>query len=385
MVCQAATQTRFRALKHENGISGCATIIVRIIACFQPLQDCQAEYFRQLLKPCDCQAYMDKDSGSWSLYKSLGSSCGIGFPNTEPATLRTDPSFPSSEMQQLKLSQLNGSHAPNSSHLRHQLHRSFTPLLYSASREKFVSGTIHFGQERSPQNCAAPPQKRFIVFDRSGDKTTLVYSSAMENPIQYGMPKPPPSSYHNQIEEKPMKTLNPLNPIMNDQRIKYHLQDDLDHEVHEDTEDLNALLCSDSNSDYLKDDEEMSTGRSPSTMTDMGEETGEEANSFTGPTKRQKLRDGSYDPPFLRCNCSSPKTYACTTLDEFTCRDNLSPEEYGSSPSNKRKERIQETLSLLQSIFPNLEGNTAVAFIDKTIQHLISLKFEAKALGLDSR
>ncbi|EXB75558.1 hypothetical protein L484_026030 [Morus notabilis] len=41
MVCQAASQTRFRALKHENGIAGSATIIVRVIACFQPLQDCQ--------------------------------------------------------------------------------------------------------------------------------------------------------------------------------------------------------------------------------------------------------------------------------------------------------------------------------------------------------
>ncbi|KAL3825990.1 hypothetical protein ACJIZ3_022019 [Penstemon smallii] len=51
MVCQAAGQTRFRALKHERGITGCATIVVRVIACFQPLQDCQAEYFRQLLKP----------------------------------------------------------------------------------------------------------------------------------------------------------------------------------------------------------------------------------------------------------------------------------------------------------------------------------------------
>ncbi|BFG41239.1 hypothetical protein CerSpe_275130 [Prunus speciosa] len=51
MVCQGASQTRFRALKHENGIAGRPTIIVRVIACFQPLQDCQAEYFRHLLKP----------------------------------------------------------------------------------------------------------------------------------------------------------------------------------------------------------------------------------------------------------------------------------------------------------------------------------------------
>ncbi|CAI9769205.1 unnamed protein product [Fraxinus pennsylvanica] len=45
MVCQGASQTRFKALKHENGISGRTTIIVRVIACFQPLQICQAEYF----------------------------------------------------------------------------------------------------------------------------------------------------------------------------------------------------------------------------------------------------------------------------------------------------------------------------------------------------
>lgn len=51
MVSQAATQTRFRALKHENVTAGRATVIVRVIACFHPLQDCQAEYFRHLLKP----------------------------------------------------------------------------------------------------------------------------------------------------------------------------------------------------------------------------------------------------------------------------------------------------------------------------------------------
>jgi len=41
MVCQAASQTRFRALKHESGIAGNSTIIVRVIACFQPLRECQ--------------------------------------------------------------------------------------------------------------------------------------------------------------------------------------------------------------------------------------------------------------------------------------------------------------------------------------------------------
>jgi hypothetical protein len=35
MVWKAAAQTRFRVFKHENGIT------VRVIACFQPLQNCQ--------------------------------------------------------------------------------------------------------------------------------------------------------------------------------------------------------------------------------------------------------------------------------------------------------------------------------------------------------
>ncbi|GKV43854.1 hypothetical protein SLEP1_g51103 [Rubroshorea leprosula] len=38
MVCQAACRTRFRALKHENGITGSATIVVKVIAGFQPFR-----------------------------------------------------------------------------------------------------------------------------------------------------------------------------------------------------------------------------------------------------------------------------------------------------------------------------------------------------------
>lgn len=51
MVSQAAGQTNFRGVKHESGIAGSARIVVKVIACFQPLEDCQAEYFRHLLKP----------------------------------------------------------------------------------------------------------------------------------------------------------------------------------------------------------------------------------------------------------------------------------------------------------------------------------------------
>ncbi|KAI5057246.1 hypothetical protein GOP47_0027261 [Adiantum capillus-veneris] len=51
MICQAASLIRFRALKHKGGICGHVTMVLRIIAGFQPSRTCQAEYFRQLLKP----------------------------------------------------------------------------------------------------------------------------------------------------------------------------------------------------------------------------------------------------------------------------------------------------------------------------------------------
>ncbi|KAF2538893.1 hypothetical protein F2Q68_00023046 [Brassica cretica] len=47
MVSQSAGQTRFRTFKYENN----GAVVVRAIVCFQPMANCQAEYFRHMLKP----------------------------------------------------------------------------------------------------------------------------------------------------------------------------------------------------------------------------------------------------------------------------------------------------------------------------------------------
>ncbi|KAG7607244.1 hypothetical protein ISN45_At05g060560 [Arabidopsis thaliana x Arabidopsis arenosa] len=51
MVCQSPGKTRFRGLKYETGNANESTIVVRVIECYQPMDNCQAEYFRLLLKP----------------------------------------------------------------------------------------------------------------------------------------------------------------------------------------------------------------------------------------------------------------------------------------------------------------------------------------------
>ncbi|KAK4392232.1 Transcription factor [Sesamum angolense] len=300
MVCQAASQTRFRALKHENGIAG------------------------------NCCASMEKD-------------CGFGIHQHSMPPLSPNMNSLVSGLQQLKASQRNDSE--NWLYGMPHFHPAFAPALNSAFQEKFPAGRFEFGQEKSPTIGIAPELRNSIY---------------------------------------------PLRSSVKDENIEDNSRDVTEDEMHEDTEELDALLCSDNDSDFSENDEETSTGHSPSTMTDNGiqdlvEETGEEVDSFLGPTKRQKLLDGGYNAPSKR------KTSACYAFEddaESSCRNGNKQlkEELGSSSGCKRsrKEKIRETISILQSIIPSGNGKDAIVVIDEAIHYLRSLKVKAKALGLDS-
>ncbi|KAL0336839.1 UNVERIFIED_CONTAM: Transcription factor [Sesamum calycinum] len=371
MVCQAASQTRFRALKHENGIAGCATIIVRVIACFQPLQDCQL-----LVLSGNCCASMEKD-------------CGFGIHQHSMPPLSPNMNSLVSGLQQLKASQRNDSE--NWLYGMPHFHPAFAPALNSAFQEKFPAGRFEFGREKSPTIGIAPVQKRFLVFDQSGDKTTLVYSSGVQTPVQHGARwVPSPLTTYNSNKEELRNSIYPLRSSVKDENIEDNSRDVTEDEMHEDTEELDALLCSDNDSDFSENDEETSTGHSPSTMTDNGiqdlvEETGEEVDSFLGPTKRQKLLDGGYNAPSKR---KTSAHYAFEDDAESSCGNGNKQlkEELGSSSGCKRsrKEKIRETISILQSIIPSGNGKDAIVVIDEAIHYLRSLKVKAKALGLDS-
>ncbi|KAK6126151.1 hypothetical protein DH2020_040129 [Rehmannia glutinosa] len=250
-----------------------------------------------------------------------------------------------------------------------------------------------FGQQKSPTMGPTPAPKRFLVFDQSGDKTTLMYSSGIQTPVQFGarfVPYPPTT--HNLSKEELRVSSNPLRPSINDENIENNSRDVTEDEMREDTEELNALLCSDDDTDFSEDDEETSTGHSPSTMTDNGVEIGEEVDSFAGPTKRQKISDGGYNkvPSSNVRDASSLKTFACSALEddaESSCGDYFNKqrkEGFGPCCKRLRREKIHETLSILQSVIPNVNGKDAVVVIDEAIQYLRSLKVKVKALGLDA-
>lgn len=281
-----------------------------------------------------------------------------------------------------------------------QFYQGFNPVSTTLSKEKFAPRALeNLGGNEHPNGDTISAQKRFLVFDQSGDQTTLIYNSANDTPVQCSAslnPKAP--SLYNLIKEDPEIKGNEASPFghfFGDEFYEENTRDDVESEMREDTEELNALLYSDDN-DYSEDDEETSTGHSPSTMTahDLPEcfdERGEGVASSAGPIKRHKLLDGSYDAPEFKDTATSAKAYTCSDLEDdaqSSCGNGLEQDSGApGSPSRKkrlRKDKIRETINILQEIIPGGKGKDSMVVIDEAIHYLRSLKVKVKSLGLDS-
>ncbi|KAK6938092.1 hypothetical protein RJ641_031600 [Dillenia turbinata] len=422
MVCQAASQTRFRALKHENGIAGTSTIIVRVIACFQPLQDCQAEYFRHLLKPVtilvllgDCLAWMEKDSGAWpnqltpnwqspdlNLFNAplrLGlQSTTSGYYSDMVGTDGNLPVLSVPDTHHMKAAQAN--EPPGWFYCLPRCRQAFIPIPNAILKKNPpLTGFGNPGEAVLPNADIGIARKRFVVFDQSGDQTTMIFSSALGTSIQQlATWRTKPSVAHDLIPEQGGASKDMFYHSQKDVFIDKSDENqgvDSESEMHEDTEELNALLYSDdeNESNHDGDDEETSTGHSPSTMTAHEKLEGfeEEVASSARATKRRKLSDGNFVVPSLMDTATSAKTKRSLEYKddaESSCGNvnNEGSHEIGSLSGNKRtrKERIRETVSILQSIIPGGKGKDAIVVLDKAISYLKFLKFKAESLGLKS-
>ncbi|KAI3504964.1 hypothetical protein L1887_26789 [Cichorium endivia] len=382
MVCQSAGQTRFRALKHENGTAGSATIIVKVIACFQPLDDCQAEYFRHLLKPKFSEIFtntqvnvhhpvifnrMERGFESWfQNQKSDWQSPNSNPPSAPYASgpRATIPCFGNTvtTMRQEPCGWFYG------------LPRHRQGVIPVVNREQFQVTSPAVG--RTPNGG----QKKFLVFDQSGDQTTLIYSSGVgPAPVRYQFP----------LSDNPKPQFG-SNPVHVDEYKKENDGSDSRSEMREDTEELNALLYSDDDDDDDENDysenEETSTGHSPCSMMFLeqkgqnGNEKEEEVASCGGVMKKRKREDGGSIVNSLEDTASSGKSGVGNDGNGVF-------EEESDDLFNKRlrKEKMKETINLLQNLIPgDKNGKNAMVVIDEAICYLRSLKVKAKALGLDS-
>ncbi|KAF8115722.1 hypothetical protein N665_0025s0179 [Sinapis alba] len=250
-------------------------------------------------------------------------------------------------------------------------------------------------------NCdAAPPertlkssQKRFLVLDQSGNQTRLLQCGFFPSSVA--------------AASDPRKILNFLNlekGLSRDQAVpeKTFLHEDNgnreeESEMHEDTEEINALLYSDDdeedNDDCESDDEVMSTGHSPfpveqqqqacnnKTEEEEVDETTERCvdDDDDGPRlKRQKVLLDHYSYTDLS---PSSSFVVCTTnlkglsSDEKLAESNISSSNQemvsGLSDEESRKDTA---LRILESVVPGAKGKEALLLLDEAIDYLKLLK-----------
>ncbi|CAG7871575.1 unnamed protein product [Brassica rapa] len=222
----------------------------------------------------------------------------------------------------------------------------------------------------TPHGALESSQKGLMIFDQSGNQTRLLRCpfplrfpslAAAEEPVklklselQHGLEK---GFREDHVTLKEFDEKNCVNGK--------------ESEMHEDTEEINALLYSDDDYDDCEsdddDDEVMSTGHSPYQV--CNKRSLEETDS---PCKRQKLLD-KVENISVSSSSSLVGSKSSTKLPE----SNISTkEDTGSGLSNEqsRKDKIRTALKILESIVPGAKGNEALLLLDEAIDYLKLLK-----------
>ncbi|KAK1302627.1 Transcription factor SAC51 [Acorus calamus] len=248
-------------------------------------------------------------------------------------------------------------------------------------------------------------EKRFLVFDQSGDKTSLMFSSVSPlipfDSLSLNNLKPPPLPR----EQVPSRIFEEFDPIHKPNVVSLDLEgfDKGDgasivneSEMHEDTEEIDALLYSDDEYDDL-DEDVTSTGHSPSEMTGFEckrpAESMEEVASSSAPTKRRRLEKEEELDASLRDSASSLRTYFDEVepshgrggnrgRQEDEASSNSNNNNNNNRSKNMKRAKIQETVGVLRRLIPGVKGKDAALILDEAIQYLRSLKLKAKALGV---
>uniref|UniRef100_A0A1J3F235 BHLH domain-containing protein n=1 Tax=Noccaea caerulescens TaxID=107243 RepID=A0A1J3F235_NOCCA len=267
-------------------------------------------------------------------------------------------------------------------------HHSFQALLSSYDQQ------VSCLNERSscdaaPEKALKSSQKRFLVFDQSGNQTRL---------LQCGFPLRFPSSIAAE-EGTVVDSLNlekrfskdhdaiPEKLLLHEDHVNGEEEEE-ESEMHEDTEEINALLYSDDDddnddwgSDDDDDDEVMSTGHSPFPVEQQAcNKTTEEVNetaesSDDGPRrKRQKLLDHSYSDLSTSFVGTKSFTKLKSSSDE---KSNISSKQEtgsGLSDEQSRKDKIHTALRILESVVPGAKGKEALLLLDEAIGYLKLLK-----------
>lgn len=319
--------------------------------------------------------------------------CTNRYPSMVPPNASL-PGYNAAGLPQSKIGQVN---EPNGWFYCLPRHRqTLTPLPNSAPKELSSSPYRHGGVDGCgagdvPSSLVGSDQKRFLVFDQSGDQTSLFYSSAVGSNVRHPCYDGAKSLHITGSQKDDLTSNRELIP--HGQVASVPLEESQESgdrsEMHEDTEELNALLYSDDECD--SDDEEISTGHSPRDVIGCQdlEEVGENLVDFVSsacPTKRKRLlEEDHYNASLLDTASSGLANHSveCNDDAESSCAGGSTRQkDMESLPVNKRlrRERVRETVKILQNLIPGGKDRDAIMVIDEAIQYIKSLKFKARSM-----
>lgn len=250
--------------------------------------------------------------------------------------------------------------------------------------------------KEEPNVVSGPTQRRFIIFDQSRNQTRL-FLSPIRPPAQNIIVVPTKFLDACDMGSKgqPDKMVQnfPTKPTIQEKSDEIKIIGE-GSEMHEDTEEINALLYSDDDGDDGDDSEEdevTSTDRSPFTIKGesykkrehMEETTAEDASS-DGVRKRRKLIDGGYKKSSLMDTVSSAKPEYEDDVDSSSAKGRTQGEDLDSIIGTKQssKDKIRETVKFLECLIPSVKSKDPLSVIEEAISYLKYLKVEAKALGV---
>ncbi|KAF1872788.1 hypothetical protein Lal_00015877 [Lupinus albus] len=252
-------------------------------------------------------------------------------------------------------------------------------------------------------------QKKLLIFDHSGNMTRLVYGPGVplvQSAIVTATKFAQGYDVNEEVQARNKDKIFLSNYGLPEVSHKDHMAHE-ESEMHEDTEEINALLYSDDDeydddNDNDNDDdnnEVTSTGRSPletkrtHVMQEQFKNTNEDIASSDWPNKRLKSIDGGYSislPPVdcassLRLNetpecvsdAESKLSSGCAYFVEKNVADNSMVDDI-----QLKRDKILESLKVLESLIPGAKGKEPLLVIDGTIQYLKSLMSQTGANGV---
>ncbi|XP_021774145.1 transcription factor bHLH143-like [Chenopodium quinoa] len=289
---------------------------------------------------------------------------------------------------------------------------SQTPLTqnqYHGEQNPLFPARVGGGEKPSTCELPSAQQKKFLIFDRSGNETRLIFSSLcprVENlttPLTTTCPAwnlPAEESFgacHQYLAEKQGRIIEQAwtkTPALCEESGENEIIDEIS-EMREDTEEINALLYSeddnDDNDDGLEDDDcdgedddEVSSGHSPlaKEIRDCEKQEDQEGEkdfyyqvaSLERSSKRQKGLHGGFNrmrhsPAYEDVNdggfIDAPSERMCPTI----------------GTKRPRKDKIHDTLRVLEGIIPGLTSKDPLVILDEAISYLKGLKYNAETMS----